>query len=102
MKNYFLVSEKRYCGFDIILRYTLTNNSTLNHDGWEFMKTRSVEPKSLKTYDRFCIESEQSQMYGDIESLLGYVKNHPDEEFEWYSPSCGRVGVEIEEENEDE
>ena len=98
MKNYFLVSEKRYCGFDIILRYTLTNDILLNHKGWERVSVRSVEPKTLYMPDKFCIESEQSQVYGDIESLLGYIKKHPDEEFEWYAPRCGRVGVEIDEE----
>ena len=98
MKNYFLVSEKRCCGFDIILRYTLTNRNTLGHEGWEFMKVRSVEPKSLKTYDRFCVESEQSQTYGDLVTCLKFIEERPKEEFEWYSPSCGRVGVEIDEE----
>ena len=102
MKNYFLVTEIKECVTYPIMRYTLTNDILLNHKGWERINTRSVEPKTLYMPDKFCIESEQSQVYGDIESLLGYIKKHPDEEFEWYAPSCGRVGVEIEEEDEDE
>lgn len=102
MKNYFLVTEERYCGFDIVLRYTLTNNCVLNHEGWEFVRARSVEPKSFKTYDRFCVESEQSQTYGDLVTCLKFIKRHPNEKFEWYMPNCGRIGIEIEEENEDE
>ena len=102
MKNYFLVTEVKPCMTYPIMRYTLTNDMLLNHSGWERINTRSVEPKTHMMIDKFCIESEQSQMYGDIESLLGYITKHPDEEFEWYAPSCGRVGVEIEEEDEDE
>lgn len=98
MKNYFLVTEIKSCMTYPVLRYTLTNDILLNHNGWERINTRSVEPKTLMMIDKFCIESEQSQMYGDIESLLEYIKKHPDEKFEWYAPSCGRVGVEIDEE----
>ena len=97
MKNYFLVTEVKLCMAYPIMRYTLTNDILLNHKGWERVSVRSVEPKTLYMPDKFCIESEQSQVYGDIESLLGYIKKHPDEEFEWYAPSCGRVGVEIDE-----
>lgn len=99
MKNYFLVTEIKPCmTFYSVMRYTLTNNMLLNHKGWERISTRSVEPKTHIVIDKFFIESEQSQVYGDIESLLEYIKNHPDEEFEWYAPSCGRVGVEFDEE----
>lgn len=98
MKNYFLVTEIKSCVAYPIMRYTLTNDILLNHAGWECVNVRSIEPKTLMMIDKFGIESEQSQMYGDIESLLGYIKKHPDEEFEWYAPSCGRVGVEIDEE----
>lgn len=101
MKNYFLVTEIKSCVAYPIMRYTLTNDILLNHAGWECVNVRSIEPKTLMMIDKFGIESEQSQMYGDIESLLGYIKKHPDEEFEWYAPSCGRVGVEIED-DEDE
>lgn len=101
MKNYFLVTEIKSCVAYPIMRYTLTNDILLNHAGWECVNVRSIEPKTNMMIDKFCIESEQSQMYGDIESILGYIKKHPDEEFEWYMPSCGRVGVEIED-DEDE
>lgn len=101
MKNYFLVTEVKPCMAYPIMRYTLTNDMLLNHSGWERINTRSVEPKTYMMIDKFCIESERSQMYGDIESLLGYIKNHPDEEFEWYAPSCGRVGIEIDELDEE-
>lgn len=101
MKNYFLVTEIKSCVAYPIMRYTLTNDILLNHAGWECVNVRSIEPKTLMMIDKFDIESEQSQMYGDIESILGYIKKHPDEEFEWYMPSCGRVGVEIED-DEDE
>lgn len=97
MKNYFLVTETKPCMTYPVMRYTLTNDILLNHNGWERISTRSVEPKTLMMIDKFCIESEQSQMYGDIESILRYIKKHPDEEFEWYAPSCGRVGVELDE-----
>lgn len=97
MKNYFLVTEIKSCVAYPIMRYTLTNDILLNHAGWECVNVRSIEPKTNMMIDKFCIESEQSQMYGDIESILGYIKKHPDEEFEWYMPSCGRVGVEIDE-----
>ena len=98
MKNYFLVTENKPCMAYPVMRYTLTNDILLNHKGWERVNTRSVEPKTLYMPDKFCIESEQNQMYGDIESILEYIKKHPDEEFEWYAPSCGRIGVEINEE----
>ena len=101
MKNYFLVTENKEGVIYPIMRYTLTNDILLNHKGWERVSVRSVEPKTLMMIDKFCVESEQSQMYGDIESLLGYIKKHPDEEFEWYAPSCGRVGVEIDELDEE-
>ena len=101
MKNYFLVTEIKEGIIYPIMRYTLTNDILLNHKGWKCINTRSVEPKTLMMIDKFCIESEQSQMYGDIESLLGYIKKHPDEEFEWYAPSCGRVGVELDELDEE-
>ena len=97
MKNYFLVTEIKPCTIYPIMRYTLTNNMFLNHSGWERVNTRSVKPKTYMMIDKFCIESEQSQMYGDIESLLEYIKAHPEEKFEWYAPSCGRVEIEIEE-----
>ena len=102
MKNYFLVTEVKPCMAYPIMRYTLTNDILLNHSGWERINTRSVEPKTHMTIDKFCIESEQSQVYGCLDNVLEYIKNHPDEEFDWYAPSCGRVGVEIEEEDEDE
>ena len=98
MKNYFLVTKNTEGVIYHIMRYTLTNDILLNHKGWQSVSVRSVEPKTLYMPDKFCIESEQSQVYGDIKSLLGYIKKHPDEEFEWYAPSCGRVGVEIDEE----
>ena len=98
MKNYFLVTENKEGVIYPIMRYTLTNDILLNHKGWERVSVRSVESKTLYMPDKFCIESEQSQVYGDIESLLGHIKKYPDEEFEWYSPSCGRVGIEIDEE----
>lgn len=98
MKNYFLVTENKPCMAYPVMRYTLTNDILLNHKGWERISTRSVEPKTNMMIDKFCIESEQSQMYGDIESILEYIKKHPDEEFEWYMPSCGRIGIEIDEE----
>lgn len=102
MKNYFLVTEVKTCMTYPIMRYTLTNDMFLNHSGWERVNVRRVEPKTHMMIDKFCIESEQSQKYGDIESLLGYIKAHPDEEFEWYAPSCGRVGVELDDEEDGE
>ena len=98
MKNYFLVTENKEGVIYPIMRYTLTNDILLNHKGWERVSVRSVEPKTHMTIDKFCIESEQSQVYGCLDNVLEYIKNHPDEEFEWYAPSCGRVGVEIDEE----
>nr|DAF50316.1 MAG TPA: hypothetical protein [Siphoviridae sp. ctBCr48] len=98
MKNYFLVTENKPCMAYPVMRYTLTNDILLNHKGWERISTRSVEPKTHMMTDKFCIESEQSQVYGCLENVLEYIKNHPDEKFEWYSPNCGRVGVEIDEE----
>ena len=102
MKNYFLVTEIKEGIIYPIMRYTLTNDILLNHKGWELINTRSVEPKTHMAIDKFCIESEQSQVYGCLDNVLEYIKNHPDEEFEWYAPSCGRVGVEIEKEDENE
>lgn len=101
MKNYFLVTEIKEDTTYPIMRYTLTNDMLLNHSGWERVNVRSIEPKTLMMIDKFCIESVQSQIYGDIKNLLGYIKRHPDEEFEWYAPSCGRVGVEIDELDEE-
>ena len=97
MKNYFLVTEVKPCMTYPIMRYTLTNDMLLNHKGWECINTRSVEPKTHMTIDKFCIESEESQVYGCLDNVLEHIKNHPDEKFEWYAPSCGRVGVELDE-----
>ena len=97
MKNYFLVTEVKPCMTYPIMRYTLTNDILLNHKGWERVSVRSVEPKTHMMIDKFCIESEQSQVYGCLDNVLEYIKDHRDEEFEWYAPSCGRVGVELDE-----
>ena len=97
MKNYFLVTENKEGIIYPIMRYTLTNDILLNHSGWERLNTRSVEPKTHMMIDKFCIESEQSQMYGDLVTCLKFIEERPKEEFEWYSPSCGRIGVEIDE-----
>lgn len=99
MKNYFLVTETTELAFKFVMRYTLTNDILLNHVGWERVNTRSIEPISHNVMDCFCIESEHCQVYGDIQRLLKFIAEHPEEEFEWYAPCCGgRVGVEFDEE----
>lgn len=103
MKNYFLVSEVKENWRSTTMRHTLTNNMLLNHVGWEVVTSRSIESKCHNWMDVFAIESENYQMCGCVDALREFVKEHPEETFEWFKPGYGRVGAELdEEEDEDE
>ena len=72
-------------------------------DAVEFLKESS---RMCEAFNDTCKSKDGSNFYCGLrhesnkngESCDEYIRNHPDEEFEWYSPSCGRVGVELDEE----
>lgn len=98
MKNYFFVSEVKDTWRSTTMRHTLTDNMLLNHAGWELVTSRSIEPIAHNYMDEFAVESENYQMCGCVDALLNFVKEHPEETFEWFKPGYGKIGVELDEE----